>query len=176
MTRGQVRKQQSGFGAFLWCLLDASDKRRERHEYCGSCRPWRCRAHIERAECAAVSRVAREDAEANVLTAVTTPKEPGAVERSRHDMTHMPYRSWCFSCVAGRGADDPRHKSDVCSGLPRVECDFMFLSSLVHLASPGLTIFNMTDRESQSTAAALSVKAASDLLARFFLASLDAWG
>ena len=47
--------------------------------------------------------VAREDAEANVLTAVTTPKEPGAVERSRHEMTHMPYRSWCFSCVAGRG-------------------------------------------------------------------------
>ena len=49
--------------------------------------------------------VAREDAEANVPTAVATPKEPGAVERSRHELTHMPYRSWCFSCVASRGAD-----------------------------------------------------------------------
>ena len=47
--------------------------------------------------------VAREDAEADVPTAVTTPKEPGADERSRHELTHMPYRSWCFSCVAGRG-------------------------------------------------------------------------
>ena len=34
--------------------------------------------------------VAREDAEANVLTAVTTLKEPGAVERSRRELTHMP--------------------------------------------------------------------------------------
>ena len=51
--------------------------------------------------------VAREDTEANVPTAVATPKEPGAVERSRNELTHMPYGSWCFSCVAGRGADDP---------------------------------------------------------------------
>ena len=108
--------------------------------------------------------VGREDAEANVPTAVTTPKEPGAGERRRHELTHMPHRSWCFSRVAGRGADDPHRKSDGYSGPPRVECDFMFLSSRVHHASPGLTIFDMIDRESQSLAAALSVKAASDLL------------
>ena len=107
---------------------------------------------------------------------MTTPKEPGAVERSRFELPHMPYRSWCFSCVAGRAADDAHRMSDGYSGLPRVECDFMFLSSRVHLASPGSTIFNMIDRESQSMAAALSVKAASDLLVRFFLAMLDAWG
>ena len=34
----------------------------------------------------------------------------------------------------------------------------------------------MTDRERQPTAAVLSVKATSDLLVRFFLAMLDAWG
>ena len=67
--------------------------------------------------------VAREDAEANVLTAVTTPKEPRDVERSRHELTHMPYRSWCFSCFAGRGADDPHRKSDGYSGRSSVECD-----------------------------------------------------
>ena len=54
-------------------------------------------------------------------------------------------------------------------------CDFMFLSSRVHLASPGLTIFNMIDRESQSMAPGLSVKTASALLVRLFLAMLDAW-
>ena len=52
----------------------------------------------------------------------------------------------------------------------------MFLSSRVYLASFELTIFNMIDRESQSMAAALSVKVASDLLVRFLLAMLDAWG
>ena len=57
-----------------------------------------------------------------------------------------------------------------------MECDFMFLSSRVHLVNPGLTVFNMMDIESQSTAAALTVKAASETLVRFFLAMLDAWG
>ena len=119
--------------------------------------------------------VAREDAEANVPLAVPSPKEPGAAERARHELMHMPYRSWCFSCVAGRGADDAHRKSDGYTGPPRVECDFMFLSSRVHLVNPGLTIFNMMDRESQSMAAALTVKAASETLVRFFLAMLDAW-
>ena len=64
--------------------------------------------------------VARENAEANVPTAETTPKEPGAVERSRHELTHMPHNSWCFSCVAGRGADDPHRKSDGYSGPPNL--------------------------------------------------------
>ena len=51
----------------------------------------------------------------------------------------------------------------------------MFLSSRVRLTSPGLTIFNMIDRKSQSMAAAFSVKAPSDLLVRFFLTMLYAW-
>ena len=52
----------------------------------------------------------------------------------------------------------------------------MFLTSRVHLVNPGLTIFNMIGRESQAMATALYMKAASDLLVRFFLAMLDAWG
>ena len=111
--------------------------------------------------------VAREDAEANVLSSVTTPKEPAALERSRHELTHMPYR--CDSCVEGRGADDPHRKSDGYSGPSRVECDFMFLSSRAHLASLGLIIFNMINRDSRSLAAALSVKAASDPLVKILL-------
>ena len=100
--------------------------------------------------------VAREDAEANVPMAVSTSKEPGAVERA---LTHVPFRSWCLSCVASRGADDHHRKTHNFSAPLRVECDFMFLSSQVQLATPGLTIFNMMDRESQSMAAAVAVKA-----------------
>ena len=70
--------------------------------------------------------VAREDAEANVPLTVPSPKEPGAAERARHELTHMPYRSWCFTYVAGRGVDDAHRKSDGHTGPPRVECDFMF--------------------------------------------------
>ena len=84
-----------------------------------------------------------------------------------HELTHMPYRSWCFGCVAGRGADDPHRKEARHTG---------FLRSRVHLVNPDLTTFNMIDRESQALAAALCVKAASDLVVRLFLAILDAWG
>ena len=90
--------------------------------------------------------VAREDAEANVPTAVTSPKEPGAVERSRHEVAQMPYRGWWFSCVVGRGVDDPHRKSDGYSGPPRVECGFMFLSSRLHLAS---LVIDRTERANQ---------------------------
>ena len=56
------------------------------------------------------------------------------------------------------------------AGPPRVECDFMFLTSRVHLVYPGLTIFNMVDR--QAIGAALCVKAASEPLVKIFLAVL----
>ena len=36
----------------------------------------------------------REDAEAQIPVAVLIPKERGAIERTRHDLTHMPCRSW----------------------------------------------------------------------------------
>ena len=43
------------------------------------------------------------------------------------------------------------------------------------MVNRGLTTFNMVERESQAMAAALCVKAASELLVRFFLSVLDAW-
>ena len=52
------------------------------------------------------------------------------------------------------------------------ECVLMFLASRVHVVNLGLTMFHMVDRESQEMAATLSVKAASELLVRFFLAIL----
>ena len=120
--------------------------------------------------------VVRGDAEANVLTVLTTPKESGAVERSGHELTHVPYRNLGSSCVAGRGTDDSHRQSDSHSGSPRVECDFMPLLYRVQLASPGWIIFGTIEVESQSMAAAVTAKAASDILVRLFLAMLDAWG
>ena len=61
--------------------------------------------------------------------------ELGAIERAKHDLIHMPFSSWCFSYVAGRGADDSHRKSCGCTGLPRIECDFIFLTNRVHCKS-----------------------------------------
>ena len=52
----------------------------------------------------------------------------------------------------------------------------MPLSSCVQLARPGWIIFNTIEVESQSMAAAVTAKAASDILVRLFLSMLDAWG
>eukprot|EP00971_Amphidinium_carterae_P045848 901944-Amphidinium_carterae.1 len=39
-------------------------------------------------------------------------KEPSARERETHISSgHIPYRSWCRACIAGRGRQDP-HKRD----------------------------------------------------------------
>ena len=35
------------------------------------------------------------------------PKEPSPTEVNRHNLTHLPYRSWCPHCVAARRANAP---------------------------------------------------------------------
>ena len=52
----------------------------------------------------------------------------------------------------------------------------MLLSSRVQLASPGWIIPNTIEVESQTTAAAITAKAASDTLGKISLAMLYAWG
>ena len=164
VTRGHATKppgSKSGFGALERCLLT-----RVEH---GA----RTVAPVDLGDVGTASEnlsdlptvedaidVAREDAEANVPLAVPSPKEPGS-ERARHELTHIMYRSWCFSCV-----EDLQEWN-------AISC---FCPSRVHLVNPGLTIFNMMDRERNSKEAALTVKAASETLVRFFLALLNAWG
>ena len=93
--------------------------------------------------------VAREDAEANVPTAVATPKEVGAVEQSRHELTHNAAQELVLHLRRRKRSGRPSPEVRLLQWTPRVVCEFMFLSSSVHLANPGLAIFNIIDRESQ---------------------------
>ena len=59
-------------------------------------------------------------------------KDPGApspAEVERHNVTHMPYRSWCPICVEGRARDRPhRHQAGQESNeLSEVVFDYGFL-------------------------------------------------
>ena len=38
----------------------------------------------------------------------TGPVQPSAADVAEHRVTHMPYRSWCRQCVAGRGLGEQR--------------------------------------------------------------------
>ena len=42
---------------------------------------------------------------------VQDPRVPTQAEVYEHNMTHLPYRSWCAHCVRGRGEAHPHNKS-----------------------------------------------------------------
>ena len=65
-----------------------------------------------------------EDHEARVKS---SPAKPSADEVAKHDVTHVPYRSWCPICVAASAREDrhPRQaKIDTEEGLPVIQADY----------------------------------------------------
>ena len=42
----------------------------------------------------------------------TRPYTPTRAEIYEHEVTHLPYRSWCRHCVHGRGVSSPHVKPD----------------------------------------------------------------
>ncbi|CAK0820598.1 unnamed protein product, partial [Prorocentrum cordatum] len=57
---------------------------------------------------------------------------PPAVSRQEfdeHQLTHLPFRSWCDHCVRGKASDDAhRARSDAEKGAPRWSMDYFFLA------------------------------------------------
>ena len=37
------------------------------------------------------------------------PTAPTSDEREAHNVTHLPYRSWCSTCVEAKGKEDPHY-------------------------------------------------------------------
>ena len=58
---------------------------------------------------------------------VQDPREPIAEERAQHEMTHLPYRSWCRHCVRGRGKQMPHFRGAQETSMSEVLMDFAFL-------------------------------------------------
>ena len=58
------------------------------------------------------------------------PGEPSESERSMHELTHIPFRSWCPHCVRGRGKSNPHSSKPVSEGgtdkMPTIEIDYCF--------------------------------------------------
>ena len=58
---------------------------------------------------------------------VANPKLPSAEEVAEHELTHLPYRSWCSHCVKGKTLDHRR--SDRKRVLPEVHLDYCFMGA-----------------------------------------------
>jgi hypothetical protein len=57
-------------------------------------------------------------------------KEPSSAERAAHDLTHIPFRSWCRHCVRGKAVEDPHRKNtddDHDGKVPVVSMDYFWL-------------------------------------------------
>ena len=71
-----------------------------------------------------------DDAEAGSRSPVqvAAPTQPTNEEIEEHELTHLPFQSWCKECVQGRGMQAPRHRAKKDDQPMKVfHVDFMFL-------------------------------------------------
>ena len=68
-----------------------------------------------------------------VGTAEAQPARPGIVpvlpseaEVEQHDLTHLPFRSWCRHCVRAKGKESPHHESSP-GGVSKFATVYMFM-------------------------------------------------
>ena len=71
--------------------------------------------------------------EAKVAKPARDPGAPTRAEIEAHEPTHLPFRSWCPTCIAGR-RDNPPHKrrEDEERQVPEVMLDYGFVRPVVY--------------------------------------------
>jgi hypothetical protein len=70
-----------------------------------------------------------ETEEAIPLKPLPQPNVPSKAEYDRHQITHLPYRSWCPHCIRGRGKNAAHRKLDkeIVRTIPRLCVDYSFV-------------------------------------------------
>ena len=71
----------------------------------------------------------QKPAEANKPKPLQDPVKPLRCEVIEHNLTHLPYRSWCLHCVNGRGKTLPHFSQDTdeMHQVPMVSVDYHFI-------------------------------------------------
>ena len=59
-----------------------------------------------------------------------SPDQPTPQERAEHNLTHLPFRSWCKQCVQNKSKADAHPKQQRNSRAPVVQFDFCYFTSL----------------------------------------------
>ena len=65
--------------------------------------------------------------QARLPRALSSPVDPTPQERELHQLTRLPHRAWCTTCVKCRGRRD--YRKQVFDEKPAVEVDYAFLTS-----------------------------------------------
>ena len=102
---------------------------------------------------------AREEDEEEIEEALAVkparnPGAPTAAEKEAHEATHLPFRSWCAECVAGRRDNPPhRKRQDEERSVPEIFLDYAFVRREDETKTA--TILLMKDRESRAIRASV---------------------
>ena len=98
-------------------------------------------------------QIGLEASEARVLR---KPTQPTKAEREEHEISHVPFRSWCEDCVQGRGIESP-HKSTGSredDAVPLIGADYGFLADHTveseERSEKMFTVLALGDTKSQS--------------------------
>ena len=82
------------------------------------------------------------------------PRQPSQQEKEEHEMTHLPFRSWCRHCIMERGRDEDCRKSmEEERQVPEVHLDYMFMGD----EKEGKTLAFLVARERETRAVLSSV-------------------
>ena len=64
------------------------------------------------------------------MRGLRAPRAPTAQERDEHNLTHLPYRSWCPHCIRGKSKASPHKQSaEDCKEKAMISIDYAFLGS-----------------------------------------------
>ena len=66
--------------------------------------------------------------EAQRARPLRAPPVPTPQMVAEHEVTHIPYRSWCPACVAGRGRSYSHHHEGRDSTVPVISADYLYFS------------------------------------------------
>ena len=67
-----------------------------------------------------------DTAEAQPARPGIVPVLPSEAEVEQHELTHLPFRSWCRHCVRAKGKESPHHESSP-GGVSKFATDYMFM-------------------------------------------------
>ena len=71
----------------------------------------------------------QDEQEVEKLVVAPAPVRPPPAEVAEHEITHMPYRSWCDACARGRGLGEQRGRHvGRAHDIPRVGVDYWFIT------------------------------------------------
>ena len=90
-----------------------------------------------------------EESGMRIPARVRDPKMPSSEEVEQHNLSHLPYRSWCLHCVRGRGEATPHRSADRGDdAVPELPLDDCFMDKKDETAQP---ILVARDRDTRMT-------------------------